>query len=114
LTMRTTASAISSAWVVTGGAIASHSSGDIAARERCTIGVSTQSGQMQLTYGLGALVGGVLQSRASMLVIWLPLISLVAVVVNAFVRDGREPRAPERPGDDRETRNKVSELVGVP
>jgi len=39
-----------------------------------------------VTYSLGALVGGVLQSRASMLVIWLPLISLATVVVNAFVR----------------------------
>ena len=55
-----------------------------------------------VTYSLGALVGGVLQSRASMLVIWLPLISLATVVVNAFVRYGHEPGAPERPGDYRE------------
>jgi len=54
-----------------------------------------------ITYGLGALVGAVLQSRASMLVIWLPLISVVAVVVNALLRYRHEPFEPEPRGDAR-------------
>jgi len=54
-----------------------------------------------ITYGLGALVGGVLQSRASTLVIWLPLISVVVVVVNALLRYGHEPLEPEPRGDGR-------------
>jgi len=54
-----------------------------------------------ITYGLGALVGGVLQSRASTLVIWLPLISVVAVVVNALLRYRHEPFEPEPRGDAR-------------
>jgi uncharacterized membrane protein YoaK (UPF0700 family) len=52
-----------------------------------------------LAYGLGALVGGVLQSRASTLVIWLPLISVVVVVLNALLRYRHEPFEPE-PRDD--------------
>jgi uncharacterized membrane protein YoaK (UPF0700 family) len=54
-----------------------------------------------ITYGLGALVGGVLQSRASTLVIWLPLISVVAVVVNARFRYRHEPFEPAPRGDAR-------------
>jgi uncharacterized membrane protein YoaK (UPF0700 family) len=37
-------------------------------------------------YGLGALVGGILQSRSSTLVTLLPLVAVVVVVVNASVR----------------------------
>lgn len=44
-----------------------------------------------VTYGLGALVGAVLQAQAPTLVIWLPLISVVVVVVNAFLRYGHDP-----------------------
>jgi uncharacterized membrane protein YoaK (UPF0700 family) len=54
-----------------------------------------------ITYGLGALVGGVLQSRASTLVIWLPLISVVAVVVNALFRYRHEPFEPAPRGEAR-------------
>ena len=54
-----------------------------------------------ITYGLGALVGGVLQSRASTLVIWLPLISVVMVVANALLRYRHEPFEPEARGDTR-------------
>lgn len=39
-----------------------------------------------LVYGLGALVGGVVQSRSSTLATWLPLISIAVVVVNGSVR----------------------------
>jgi len=54
-----------------------------------------------ITYALGALVGGVLQSRASTLVVWLPLISVVAVVVHAFLRYGQTPQEPEPRGAGR-------------
>jgi uncharacterized membrane protein YoaK (UPF0700 family) len=54
-----------------------------------------------ITYGLGALVGGVLQSRASTLVIWLPLISVVVVVVNALLRYRHEPFEPNPRGNGR-------------
>jgi uncharacterized membrane protein YoaK (UPF0700 family) len=39
-----------------------------------------------ITYGLGALVGGVLQARSSALAIWLPLICVTVVVINGFLR----------------------------
>jgi len=54
-----------------------------------------------ITYGLGALVGGVLQSRASTLVLWLSLISVAAVVVNAFLRYRHASLEPESPDDGR-------------
>ena len=54
-----------------------------------------------ITYGLGALVGGVLQSRASTLVIWLPLLSVVVVVANALLRYRHEPFEPAPRGDAR-------------
>jgi uncharacterized membrane protein YoaK (UPF0700 family) len=41
-----------------------------------------------ITYGLGALVGAVLEVRSSPWAAWLPLISVVVVVVNAFLRYG--------------------------
>jgi uncharacterized membrane protein YoaK (UPF0700 family) len=42
-----------------------------------------------VAYGLGAMVGGVLQSRASPLVTVLPLVAVTLVATNAFVRYSR-------------------------
>ncbi len=42
-----------------------------------------------LVYGFGAMVGGILQSRASPLVTLLPLIAVAFVAMNAFVRYSR-------------------------
>lgn len=44
-----------------------------------------------LVYGAGALIGTVLQARASSLLAWLPFACVAAVVVNGLVRH-REPR----------------------
>jgi uncharacterized membrane protein YoaK (UPF0700 family) len=44
-----------------------------------------------LVYGAGALIGTVLQARASSLLAWLPFVCVAAVVVNGLVRH-REPR----------------------
>jgi len=47
-----------------------------------------------VTYGLGALLGGILQVRWSRLVALSPLAAVSLVVVNAFVRDGQQQNAP--------------------
>ena len=52
------------------------------------------------TYGLGALVGAVLEVRSASLAAGLPLISVVVVIVNAFLRSGDEPPQ-AAPRDDR-------------
>ena len=52
------------------------------------------------TYGLGALVGAVLEVRSSSAAAGLPLISVVVVIVNAFLRSGHEPPQ-AAPRDDR-------------
>ena len=46
-------------------------------------------------YGLGALVGGVLQARSSPLATLLPLVAVLLVVVNASVRYQRRPDTPQ-------------------